>query len=74
MNTIKNFEDLYQRVVSSGRHARIAVANAKDEATQEAIRLIKDHQLADVVCVEESTPRQPPAKPLPSYGAARQTY
>lgn len=56
MNTIKNFEDLYQRVVSSGRHARIAVANAKDEATQEAIRLIKDHQLADVVCVEESTP------------------
>lgn len=56
MNTIKNFEDLYQRVVSSGRHARIAVANAKDEATQEAIRLIKDHQLADVVCIEESTP------------------
>lgn len=56
MNTIKNFEDLYQRVVSSGRHARIAVANAKDEATQEAIRLIKDHQMADVVCIEESTP------------------
>jgi len=53
MNTIRTLKDLNQLVIDQKRHLRIVAVNAIDAATQEALRLVEDTKLAEVIRIED---------------------
>ena len=56
MKTFKNFDDLPRQISTARRKMRIAVVRPADNATQEALRRVKKHQLAETVVIDDDSP------------------
>ena len=56
MKTFKNFDDLICRISATNRMMRIAVVRPADRATQEALRRVKKHKLAEIAILDDESP------------------
>ena len=54
MNTIRSFQDIQLLVAKAHRRLRIVAVNATDEATKEALRLVEDTRLAEVIRINDT--------------------
>ena len=54
MNTIRSFQDIQLLVAKAHRRLRIVAVNAIDEATKEALRLVEDTRLAEVIRINDT--------------------
>lgn len=54
MNTIRSFQDIQLLVAKTHRRLRIVAVNATDEATKEALRLVEDTRLAEVIRINDT--------------------
>ena len=54
MNTIRSFQDIQLLVAKAHRRLRIVAVNAIDEATKEALRLVEDSRLAEVIRINDT--------------------
>ncbi len=53
MNTIRKLQDLHKLVTNHKRLLRIVVVNATDDATRDALRLVEDSKLAEVIRIDD---------------------
>ncbi len=58
MNTIKTFQDIQLLVAKAHRQLRIVAVNATDAATMEALRIVEDTQLAEVIRINDTLPER----------------
>ena len=53
MKTISNFDDMYRRIEQSGKILTIAAVNPTDPATHEALQMVEERQLANIIRIED---------------------
>lgn len=58
MGTIKSFDDMFQRVAQARKPLRIAAVNPTDKATAEALDLIEQNRLAEVLRIVDELPER----------------
>lgn len=58
MNTIRKLQDLHKLVTNHKRLLRIVVVNATDDATRDALRLVEDSKLAEVIRIDDHLPER----------------
>lgn len=58
MKTIKNFQDIQLLVANSPKRLRIVAVNATDEATQNALKLVEQKQIAEVIHMDDTLPER----------------
>ena len=58
MKTIRTFHELHWLVAESRRHLRIVAVNPTDKATQDALQLVEQTHLADVIRIHDVLPER----------------
>ncbi len=58
MKTISTFHEIHQYVTETHKQLRIVAVNAIDEATKEALRLVVDTHLAEVIHIDDALPER----------------